>query len=149
MPETPKPVTVDARGRPRVQTVNDLPSLTVQSDADQADIKKILKKWKTVGIVDHLNIQEQTFGDVTGFTDYADVMRTAKLAEEEFMKMPSKAREIFGHDVAAWLDTANDPEKLASLIAEGKIKSEQQSIAELAQDSAGGDGTQGDADPVS
>jgi len=119
---------LDARGRPRAQyqTINDGPELTVQSDAGQADIKQILKRWKNVGIVDHLAITEASFKDVSEFSDYADVMRTAQTANEEFMKMPSKVREIFGHDVANWLDTAHDPEKLSQLIAEGKVGPDQE-----------------------
>jgi len=111
----------DHRGRPRklYQTVNLEPSLTVQSDAPQADIRQILKKYDALGIVDHLNLTEASFQDVTAFTDYADVFRTAKSAESEFMKLPSKVREAFDHDVANWLDTAHDPEKRALLREKG------------------------------
>ena len=114
---------LDARGRPRApyQTVNDGPQLTVQSDADKADIQKILRRYQDVGIVDHLEITAASFKDVTSFNDFADVIRTAHAAETEFMELPSKVREIFDHDVATWLDTAHDPEKLAALIEAGKI----------------------------
>ncbi len=118
---------LDHRGRPRVQTVNDLPSLTVQSDRDEADIIKILKKYKEVGIVDHLNLTQSSYQDVTAFTDFADVIRTAKEAELQFLELPSKVREIFKHDVANWLDTAHDEEKRASLVAAGIIEPEQKS----------------------
>ncbi len=117
-------VHVDYRGKPRslYQTVNDAPSMTVQSDKDAADITKILDKYKQVGIIDNLNMAEAMFKDVTEFQDFADVMRHAKLAEAEFMKLPSKVREIFGHDVATWLDTAHDEEKRDALVAAGVIE---------------------------
>lgn len=95
----------------RVQTINDQPSLTVQSDAKRADIRQILKKYKQVGIVDHLNHVQARWADVTEFTDLSDALRQARVAEEEFMKLPSKVREIFNHDVTEWLDTAHDPAK--------------------------------------
>lgn len=119
---------LDARGRPRslYQTINEGPELTVQSDHDKADIRKILKKYREVGIVDNLNATQAQFQDITAFTDYADVMRTAKQAEMEFMKLPSKVREVFNHDVATWLDTAHDQEKRASLAETGEIKSVEQ-----------------------
>jgi len=109
---------LDYRGRPRVQTINEQPSMTVQYEADQTDIQKIVEKYSSTGIIEHLNQIETTYKDVTEFTDFADVMRHAKAAEAEFMKLPSKIREEFNHDVATWLDTSHDPEKRASLLAE-------------------------------
>lgn len=139
---------LDHLGRPRVMTVNDLPSKTIQSDHDQADIKKILQKYKEVGIVDNLRTTETAFADVTNFTDFADVMRHAKEAEHAFMRLPSKVREIFDHDVGTWLDTAHDPEKLASLVEEGKIEPFEQPAAAPTTNNTSGDGTSGNADTV-
>ncbi len=113
---------LDYRGKPRVQTINNLPSETLQSDGDRADIKKILKRYKSVGIVDHLNLTESTYQDVSEIGDFADVMRIAQEAEQQFMQLPSKVREIFNHDVANWLDTAHDQEKRLQLLEEGKIE---------------------------
>lgn len=101
-------VDVDARGRPRVQTVNDEPSRTIQSDAGEADIKKILKRHGVTGVIEHLNQAELVYGDVSNFTDYADAMRQVSAAEEAFLRLPSKVREVFRHDAATWLDAAND-----------------------------------------
>lgn len=113
---------LDARGRPRVQTINTLPSKTIQSQADQADIKKILKKYRQVGIVDHLNDVKGRFMDVSEFTDLGDALRQVKVVEAEFMKLPSKVREVFNHDVAEYLDTAHDPEKRQALIDAGVLE---------------------------
>lgn len=101
---------LDHRGKPRslYQTVNEGPSRTIQSDAKRADIQHILKKYKQVGIVDHLAQTEARWADVSEFTDLADAMRQVKQAEGEFMRLPSKVREVFGHDVAKWLDAAHD-----------------------------------------
>ncbi len=114
---------LNARGKPRSDfwTVNDEPSKTVQSDADSADIMKILKKYKEVGIVESLRTTEAVFLDVAEHTDYADVMRTARAAEGEFMKLPSKVRELFDHDVSKWLDAAHDQEKRDALVEAGVI----------------------------
>jgi len=118
------PVQLDYRGKPRTkyQTVNELPSNTVISDQKKADINHILKRYKSVGIIDHLNLTAATYQDVTKFSDFADVMRTAKAAETEFMQLPSKVREAFDHDVANWLDTAHDPEKRQALVDAGLIE---------------------------
>lgn len=114
---------LDARGRPRVRTsFEGSPSLTVQSDAPKADIQQILKQFDQVGIIENLNNAEAVFADISEFTDFADAMRHAKMAEGEFMKLPSKVREIFGHSVENWLDTAHDPEKRNALVEAGIIE---------------------------
>ncbi len=110
------------RKRSKYQTHNTMPSVTVQADSEKADINKILKRYKEVGIMEKLDLTEAHFPDVTEIGDFQDVMQTARMAEEEFMKLPSKVREIFKHDVANWLDTAHDQEKRASLIEEGVLK---------------------------
>lgn len=122
-PTTEKPEIRDARGklRSQFQTIPDSESLTVQSDAESADIKNILKRHAVtgIGLNDALNLTEEMFPDVSELGDFQDVMLTAKKAEAQFMKLPSKTRELFNHDVATWLDTAHDPEKRAQLLGEG------------------------------
>ncbi len=113
--------TVDSRGKDRVQTVNTDPSETVQSDAHLADIQNILKSYGATGM-EMLDETQMMFADVTSFTDLADAMNQARLAEVEFLKLPSKVREIFDHDVAVWLDSAHDEEKRDALVEAGFIK---------------------------
>lgn len=108
---------LDSRGRDRSdsQTFNTEPSQTIQSDANAADIRHILSRHSEVGIVENLNQADAMFMDVSEFGDFADVVRQTKVAEVEFLKLPSKTREIFGHDVANWLDAAHDQEKRDAL----------------------------------
>lgn len=103
------------RRRPRVRTINELLSRTVQSDRDKANVNSILAKYEQTGVMTHMRNVELTYRDVSEFEDFADVMRQAKVAEGEFNKLPSKVREVFNHDVAQWLDAAHDPEKLEAL----------------------------------
>ncbi len=113
---------LDSMGRPRVQTINDDPSETIQSDMHRADIMAVLRQYKEIGIAENLNYAEAQFRDISEFTDFADAMRHAKMAKEEFMKLPSKAREIFHHSVEEWLDAAHDQEKRDALVAAGIIE---------------------------
>lgn len=105
----------EERRRPRVQTVNDMPSMTVQSDVHRTEIRSILAKYKQTGVVEHLRQVDLQFRDVSEFSDYADMAFQLKEAEKVFMAMPSKVREVFDHDMARWLDAAHDPEKLEAL----------------------------------
>jgi len=104
--------------RPRVRTVNTLPSRTVQSDVVRAEIKHILAKYRQVGVLEHMRNVDLQFRDVSEFSDFADVMYQSKVAESAFMRLPSKVREVFHHDVAEWLDAAHDKAKLDALLPE-------------------------------
>jgi Chlamydia-phage Chp2 scaffold (Chlamy_scaf). len=103
------------RRRPRVQTVNDMPSKTVQSDVLRSEIRHVLAKYRQVGIVEHLRNVDLQFRDVSEFEDFTDLMRQSKTAEQVFMRLPSRIREVFDHDVSRWLDAAHDPEKVEAL----------------------------------
>jgi len=105
----------EVRRRPRVQTVNTLPSKTVQTDVFRSEIRHVLAKYKQVGIVEHLRSVDLQFRDVSEFSDFADLMFQSKEAEKVFLKLPSKVREVFDHDVAKWLDAAHDPEKVEAV----------------------------------
>lgn len=115
----------DHRGKLRslYQTVNDEPSLTVQSDGPKADIHFILKQYEQVGGLEaNLDAAEIKYMDISEFTDYKDALGHAMMAEADFLTLPSKVREIFNHDVAEWLDTAHDPEKRDALVKAGFLK---------------------------
>lgn len=108
---------LDSRGkdRARYQTINDEPSKTKQADAKRADISEILRKYEQVGIVEHLSQVDGKYMDVSEFTDFQDAMLQLQVAEEEFLTLPSKVRELFNHSVEQWLDAAHDPEKVKEL----------------------------------
>lgn len=110
-----KVVTVRDNGRKRVQTVNEEPSLTVQSDRNNAEMKHIVTKYEATGVLVGLRDVDLEFRDVSEFTDFSEMMRQTKDAEAAFMRLPSKLREVFHHDVMEWLDAAHDPEKIEAL----------------------------------
>lgn len=137
----------------KVVTVNDQPSKTVQADIQYADINTVIRSFPGIQITDHLQEVDQVFMDVSEFTDYADLRIQTAAATEEFMKLPSKVREVFGHDVYNWLDAAHDPEKREALRPQfenlGILKPKEKNVP---MDSApvegpGGPSTQGDTSP--
>lgn len=113
---------LDSRGRDRAESQTSFEgeeSLTIQSDAPLADMKHILRQFASGGLVKSLDGAELEYLDISEFTDFADAMQMSKVAEMEFMKLPSKVREIFNHKVEEWLDTAHDDDKRAALVKAG------------------------------
>ncbi len=119
----------DSRGNPRVQTVNNDESETIQSDAHLADLKNIMGAFARDG-VNALDLAEQTFADVSEFNDYAEALREVDRAKDMFLTLPSKVREIFGHNVAVFLDTAHDDDKREAMVKAGFIKAPEEVIVE-------------------
>lgn len=114
------------RRKPRVQTefvrlnpdtgeLEPEPSRTIQSDVHRSEIKEIMRNYDATGVFMSLRSVDLTFRDVTEFEDYSDMARQAKAAEQAFMTLPSKLREVFDHDHHKWLDAAHDPDKLEEL----------------------------------
>lgn len=101
-------VEVRPNGRKRVLTVNTMESRTVQTERDRADIRKIVQAYERTGVLVNMAKVDLAYRDVSEFTDFVDLMQAAKDAETAFLKLPSKVREVFNHDVAAWLDSAHD-----------------------------------------
>lgn len=129
MAEVPKVVgEIDSRGKPRVQTVNELPSRTVQSDSYNADIRNIMGQFGGVNLGDTLDDASALYADVSEFTDLRDALDQARMAEVDFMKLPPGVRQIFNHDVAEWLDTAHDKDKRDALVAAGFIEAPVESV---------------------
>lgn len=111
-------MSVDRRGRPRVVTEFNDESLTVQSDYELTKIDKIMARYGVTGVLEMLDNVDDVFLDVTELPeDYQSVLEYTKAAESEFLKLPSKVREMFDHDVAKWLDAAHDQEKRDAIAA--------------------------------
>lgn len=84
------------------------PSLTVQSDKDQADINNIVKQF---GLTRSLPYGEQqpTYDDFTSFPyDYHDAMNTLREADNAFMELPATLRTRFHNDAGEFLDFLAD-----------------------------------------
>lgn len=95
------------RRRPRVRTLNEGESLTVQSDRVRSEMKHILAKYEATGVMVGLGQVDLVYKDVSEFEDYADMQLQLSEARAAFMRLPSKVREVFGHDVSNWLDAAH------------------------------------------
>ncbi len=135
---------MDYLERERVQTHFPEESLTIQSDSEKADIRKIMSRYKATGIIDSLNEADLDFRDVTEVMDFQEAKSIMNEAEFQFMELPSKVREIFEHNVAVWLDTAQDEEKRDALVAAGFIDPPEGDVAPVSGGDPGGAGGEGD-----
>lgn len=85
-----------------------LPSLTVQSHAEDVDINVLMQRF---GVTGHLpeNPRPPTFGDFTGIGDFQSALHAVMDAEARFMEFPAEIRARFENDPQKMLLFVSDP----------------------------------------
>jgi len=103
-------------------------SLARQSEADMADINKILKRAEKAGI---LPIREEPgeFIDVSEVGDYREAVERVRLMDEQFRQLPAEVRGHFSNDPAEFLDAVNDPARRGELEELGLLKPKPEVVA--------------------
>lgn len=99
-----------------------MPSRTVQASKDECDINTIMKRYKQVGIIDHVNTAKAHYGDYTAVNEYQDSMNLINQANADFMALPSDIRQLFNNDAGEFLEFATNPKNLDEMIELGLAK---------------------------
>jgi phage internal scaffolding protein len=90
---------------------NDLPSMTIQSQTEDADINVLMKRY---GLTGHLpdNVRLPTYGDFHGVYDYQTAMNAVVAADEAFMELPADIRKRFGNSPQLYMEFTTNPENM-------------------------------------
>lgn len=102
---------------------NTEPSLTVQSERDDADINVLVERFGLVGRMPE-NPKVPMYGDFTGATDYRSALEAVREADANFMELPPSVRERF----------ANDPQQLLEFCADNNNYEEARKLGLLKAD---------------
>lgn len=106
---------------PHEGTVNELPSMTRQSEMEAADINAIVKKYHTSGVLP-ADRQAGIYADISQMGDYRTAVAQVEIAQEMFMQLPSEVRAEFDNDAAFFLDYVSDKENEAELVKMGLVE---------------------------
>lgn len=109
-------------GSLRVISVNNEVSLTIQSERDSVDLKKILAKYQSTGVMGNQRQELPKYGDFSSAPDYLDMQNAIIKTDEAFAALPSAVRKKFGNDVASLLKFLDDPENRSEAISLGLIE---------------------------
>lgn len=82
---------------------NSLPSLTVQSQTEDADINTIVRRFGITGQVPQ-GARPIMFGDFDQVVDFKSAQDAVIQARESFMQQPAEVRSRFGNDPQAFLE---------------------------------------------
>lgn len=101
-----------------------MPSMTKQEFKYESDINNVIKSFKPHQMNEMLrqNLASGLYVDLPDTYDYQEALHLTKEAERQFMTIPAKVRERFGHDPAVFLAFTNDPKNLDEMRAMGLAK---------------------------
>lgn len=87
------------------------PSLTRQSEKEEADINTIVKNFGLTGKLPQ-GVRIPTYGDFDTVSDYQSALAAIREADESFMKLDASIRERFGNDPQVFLEYCSNPDNL-------------------------------------
>lgn len=92
-------------------------SLTVQSQAEDADINNLMRRYGITGAFPE-NPRVPQYGDFTHITDFRSALEAVRSAEESFMAFPAEVRSRFDNDpqkMLVYMENGGSPEALKEL----------------------------------
>lgn len=96
-------------------------SLTVQDQAEEADINTIVRRFGLTGQLPS-NLRMPTYGEFEGVSSYHDALNLVKDAESNFMKLPAHVRVRFDHDPGALVEFLSHEENRAEAVKLGIVE---------------------------
>jgi phage internal scaffolding protein len=95
-------------------------SKTVQSQAEDADINTIVKRFGITGVLPE-NVRTPTYGDFVQIDDYRTAVHVVMDAEREFLKIPAGLRARFENDPQQWIDFVMNPDNVDEAVKLGFV----------------------------
>lgn len=96
-------------------TINTEDSLTNQSDAQEADINILVKKFGITGQLPQVTGLQPLYGDFTSADDYRTSLDKINAAKEAFQAIPAHIRKQFDNDPAKFIQFASDEKNIEKL----------------------------------
>lgn len=90
------------------------PSMTVQSQKDEADINVIVERFG-IGYEMPQNVRAPSYGDFTGMTDYQSARHALMQADVSFAALPASVRAQFDNDAGLFVNFCLDEKNLGQL----------------------------------
>lgn len=90
------------------------PSLTVQSQKQEADINYIVEQFGITGRMPE-NLRTPNYGDYSEVLDFRSAIHAVREAESEFLRIPAAIRSRFQNDPQQFLEFCMDQNNLPAL----------------------------------
>lgn len=108
-------------GTLNVRTINNDPSLTIQSEAEKCDLEICRAIYAKSGVMNNIRTDQPKYGDFTSSRDYHDVLMRAQQAQDDFMTLDAHIRARFDNDPGKLLDYVANPKNRSEAIKLGLL----------------------------
>jgi len=78
-----------------------------QEFLEEADINRIMAKYRQTGVVQVASQMPPQFGEDVGFKTYAEAHEALKVAQEQFLKLPPEIRLELGNDPGRYREVSS------------------------------------------
>lgn len=96
---------------------SNLPSLTRQEFADDADINTIMAQYEKTGVISHMNQTPPAYLDLTDVPDLQQSIDLIREAETAFMSLPATVRATFDNNAVKFVEFAQNPANIDQMRA--------------------------------
>jgi len=94
---------------------SNLPSLTRQEFADDADINTIMAQYERSGVISHVNNTPPAYLDLTDVPDLQQSIDLIREAEGAFMSLPAVVRASFDNSAVKFVEFAQNPDNIEKM----------------------------------
>lgn len=84
--------------------------LTQQHFKDAVDINNILAKYRKTGIMEHVKLAKERYGDFTELGEYAVHLDKVAKAQQAFESLPAELRNQFKNSIPGFFEYIQQPE---------------------------------------
>jgi len=102
-----------------VRTINNEPSLAIQSERDKCDLNIIKAIYDKTGTMHNIRTDQPKYGNFTSSRDYHELLFRAQQAQDDFMLLDAQIRARFDNDPGKLLDFVSLPQNRVEAIKLG------------------------------
>ncbi|AXH73969.1 MAG: internal scaffolding protein [Microviridae sp.] len=105
------------------RTVNDEPTLTIQSERDKCDLNIIKTIYDRTGVMNNVRTDAPRYGDFSSSDDYHSMVLRAQEAQDDFMQLPADLRARFSNDPGKLIEFVRNPNNALEAVKLGLMTS--------------------------
>lgn len=100
-------------------------SMTQQHFKDEVDVRNIIKKYDSTGLINHVQRGQAQYGDFSQTVGFKEALDMVNSAKDSFMELPAELRREFKNDAGEFYTFVSDPNNSDQLIEMGLAKAPQ------------------------
>jgi phage internal scaffolding protein len=97
-------------------------SMTQQHFKDEVDVRNIIKRYDSTGLINHVQRGQAQYGDFSQTVGFKEALDMVNSAKESFMELPAELRREFRNDAGEFYTFVSDPNNSEKLIEMGLAK---------------------------